>query len=802
MKTIFNILSILFLIQLSTITSAQEYYFRFVEPEKNIINTEVTRAVSIDNLVGDTVYAYANSEELQLIKKMGYEIEMLPHPSSQIKGRGMATSVEEMANWDKYPTYETYRAMMKKFEADYPQLCKLDSIGTTINGHKLYVVKISDNVQEEESETEFFYTSTMHGDETTGWILTLRLIDSLLVGYGNDPRMTNLVNNLAIYINPNANPDGTYYGGNNTVDYAIRYNANGKDLNRNFPDPRVGDYPTGPHQPETLAFMDFAASRNFSLAANFHGGIELANYPWDAWTSSTKSHADNDWYYSISREYADLAQANSPAGYFDDMNNGVTNGGDWYVVAGGRQDYMNYWHNCREVTLEISNTKNPASSYLPLYWEYNKEAMITYIENVFTGIHGVVLNELGEPLDASITIAGHDMDNSFVVTNPSHGNYLRMIQPGTYSLTYSATGSESTVVNGVSIGVGEVKMVNVALGSDIEHRSVSGVVHDFDTFESISNATVVALTSDGEFTTLSNELGEFQFENLPVGGAKFDVSAEGYFNGFYFENTNSGQTLDLKLIKTPTYTVTFEVLDQQNQPLEGVNVIFNDITVVTNTNGLAVYSNVMEGTYSYEIAAEGYQVVESNVEVSNDELITINLNAIYTVTFEILDQDNQSLEGIEVVFNDLSIITDADGYAIYSNVVEGNYSYEISAEGYQVVESEIFISEDELVTVNLIPLGVNFYDFDSKVKTWPNPFSDFLDIEVNLERGSNLKIELYSITGSRLATITNHLFESGDHAFRWNMSSEQTALADGIYIVKITTDFGVVSKRVIFYRNH
>jgi murein tripeptide amidase MpaA len=47
------------------------------------------------------------------------------------------------------------------------------------------------------------------------------------------------VNSAELWINPNANPDGTYYGGNSTVASARRYNNNGYDLNRNFPIPMV-----------------------------------------------------------------------------------------------------------------------------------------------------------------------------------------------------------------------------------------------------------------------------------------------------------------------------------------------------------------------------------------------------------------------------------------------------------------------------------------------------------------------------------------------------------------------------------
>ncbi len=202
----------------SLFTNGQEYYFRFVETDKNVINGTITKIISIDNIKADTVYAYANNKELESFKKFGYKIEFLPAPSiSDSKVINMATDITQMSSWDRYPTYEVYRAMMKKFEQDFPSLCKLDSIGTTIEGRKLYVLKISDNVTTNELEPEVFYTSTMHGDEVTGFVLMLRLIDYFLNNYSTDSRIKSMVDNMAIYINPNANPDGTYNTSNSTV---------------------------------------------------------------------------------------------------------------------------------------------------------------------------------------------------------------------------------------------------------------------------------------------------------------------------------------------------------------------------------------------------------------------------------------------------------------------------------------------------------------------------------------------------------------------------------------------------------
>ncbi|HCY00049.1 MAG TPA: hypothetical protein DG754_07905, partial [Bacteroidales bacterium] len=588
---------------------AQEYYFKISESDKEIVNTKVTRAVSIDRVEGDTIFAYANQKEFESLKALGYLPELLENPTQAVRNRGMATTVAQMGNWDLYPTYEVYRSMMKKFEQDYPGLCKLDSIGTTVQGRKLYVVKISDNVLANEAEPEFFYTSTMHGDETTGYVLMLRLIDYLLSNYGTDSRVADMVNNFAIYINPNANPDGTYYGGNHTVNNSRRYNGNSVDINRNFPDPRVGENPDGnSYQPETVAMMNYAASRSFVMSANFHGGIELANFPWDAWTTAGNAHADHSWFYTISRQYADFAQAASPSGYFTAQGNGVTQGGDWYVVSGSRQDYMTYHHNCREITLEISYTKNPASSSLPNYWDYNKEAMLSHIEWLYTGIQGIVTNSQHEPLSATITIANHDKDNSFVVTNPINGNYIRMIEPGIYNVTYSAAGYGSKTINNVVVQAGELLLKNVVLGGIANSYNVSGTIIDMFTDLPVANASVKIYSEENQFQTTSSASGQFLFGSVPAGIVKFEVNADDFFSAIYFENISSTSSpVVLKLIGKETISGNvFDVVPES--PLVGVQVtvVGSNNSTTTNGDGYFLLDELSVGEVSLRFTKEGY----------------------------------------------------------------------------------------------------------------------------------------------------------------------------------------------------
>ncbi|MHC1777217.1 MAG: M14 family zinc carboxypeptidase [Lentimicrobium sp.] len=417
----------------------EETYFSFKVTSKEELKS-LSKLISIDNYRNDTVWAYANSRQLQRFSSAGYKINILPHPGDG-PGVVMRDQVKLLkgikTTWNFYPTYDAYVALMTDFQAMYPALCHIETITTLPSGRKILVAKISDNVTIDEAEPEFLYTSSMHGDETTGYVLMLQLIEYLLQNYGSNQEATDLVNNMEIYINPLANPDGTYYGGNNSVSGARRYNINGVDLNRNYPDPEDGDHPDGnAWQPETVAFMNFAGQHDFVAAANFHGGVEVVNYPWDTWVTRS---ADDDWWQFVSREYADTVHLHSPSTYMDYLNNGVTNGYDWYEVAGGRQDYMNYFHHCREFTIEISNVKLLPAAQLPAHWNYNFRSLILFMKQATYGFRGLITDEVtGLPIEAKISLTGHDNNHAEVYSTALHGDFYRPVKAGTYTVEISA----------------------------------------------------------------------------------------------------------------------------------------------------------------------------------------------------------------------------------------------------------------------------------------------------------------------------------------------------------------------------
>lgn len=441
-----------------------EVYFKFSLHSKDDLSS-YSRIISIDDVTPESeVFAYANKEEFARFLEKGIPYTILPHPGMTGFPLNMMDHVNlrEITDWNFYPTYEAYVDLMYQFQADYPGLCQVISIGETNEDHELLVARISDNVGMNENEPEFLYTSSMHGDELTGYILMLHLIDYLLSNYGTDPEVTAIVDNIDIYINPLANPDGTYAAGNNTVNGATRYNAFFVDLNRNYPDPEAGPHPDGnAWQVETIAFMDFAESRDFVAGANIHGGAEVCNYPWDTWEHLA---ADNDWWVYVCREYADTVHAYAPANYLTDLDNGITNGYAWYWITGGRQDYMNYFQQCREFTLEISDAKTPPANQMPSFWEYNYRSLLNYLEQCQFGIRGTVKDATtGWPVVAEVYVLLHEEDSSWIYSSLPNGNYHRLLAPGTYTVRYSAPGYENQVKPGLVVQNRQATVVDVLL---------------------------------------------------------------------------------------------------------------------------------------------------------------------------------------------------------------------------------------------------------------------------------------------------------------------------------------------------
>ena len=374
------------------------------------------------------VHAFVTDEEFESIRQLNFGIKIIPNQAKLYYEELKNNSQDSRNPMEAYHDYNELTAFMQDIADSYPDITHLESIGQSVQGRELWVMEISDNPGVNEVEPEFKYVANMHGDETVGRELSLYLIEWLVEGYGSNSQATNLINNTAIFIMPTMNPDGFELG--------QRYNANGIDLNRDFPDQFTDlSNTTNGREPETRAVMEWTWDHHFVLSANMHGGALVANYPFDGPNSGSYSASpDDDLFIHISLAYAD-AHPNMESGGF---SNGITNGAQWYAIFGGMQDWNYIWEGDFDITLEQHEIKWPNSNQLPGLWNDHREPMLSYLEEVHDGIRGIVTDsETGEPLAANISVQGIDHD---ITPDPENGDYYRLLTPGTYTVTAEAFG--------------------------------------------------------------------------------------------------------------------------------------------------------------------------------------------------------------------------------------------------------------------------------------------------------------------------------------------------------------------------
>jgi len=336
-----------------------------------------------------------------------------------------------------YHTYSELQTFCDSVVKRFPGLAKKFSIGKSNMGMDLVGIRIT-NFADQRPRPKFKYIGNMHGDETVGREVLIRLIDDILTRYSGDARVKRLVDSVDIYILPSMNPDG----------FALtrRTNSRGTDLNRNFPD-RFGRQVGYPNR-ETRAVMEWSKGTGFTLSANLHGGDLVANYPFDGnkqYRSGQYEGSPDDFTFKY------LAKAYSLAHPHMRNNrrfaNGITNGADWYVLYGGMQDWNYLNTEDMEITLEISRVKNPADSLLQQFWQDNKESLYSYMEKINVGVRGkIICKETGDPVKAAIVRAERKTADGIVVHmhhdihSGADGWYYRVLAPGTWSIEFSSPG--------------------------------------------------------------------------------------------------------------------------------------------------------------------------------------------------------------------------------------------------------------------------------------------------------------------------------------------------------------------------
>lgn len=421
--------------------------------DQNSLQILLEMPLIITNRRGLTVTVYCPTSTIHYLQKLGYTIQI-------VEVQLPSTGEEKITG---YPTYAEVGATLAGYAQNYPHLCHIRSLGQSVQGREIWAIQITENPLVPSDKPTVKYISTIHGDEPVGTYLLMRFVEELITAYATTPYIEDLLERTVFWIVPIMNPDGYVQ--------SRRTNANSWDLNRSFPvypTQYVGTwYDTGVlgdigRQPEVAHIMQFHAQVHGALAANFHCGELVANYPYDNEpgipSGSEAPSPDDDVFRYISLEYS---RNNVPMYTNPWFPQGITNGSAWYSITGGMMDWNYRFMGCPEVTMEISRIKKPAVSQLPQLWLDNRNSLYAYAECAHLGIRGVVFDRTtGEPIWAKIMTAGR---NQPVFTNPEVGNYHRLLLPGNYDLSFHAVGYIDYFVDDIEVLSGSTSRVDVPL---------------------------------------------------------------------------------------------------------------------------------------------------------------------------------------------------------------------------------------------------------------------------------------------------------------------------------------------------
>nr|XP_012803042.1 adipocyte enhancer-binding protein 1 isoform X1 [Jaculus jaculus] len=401
----------------------------------------------------------------------------------------------------RHHSYKDMRQLMKAVNEECPTITRTYSLGKSSRGLKIYAMEISDNPGEHElGEPEFRYTAGIHGNEVLGRELLLLLMQYLCREYRDgNPRVRSLVQDTRIHLVPSLNPDGYEVAaqmGSEFGNWALGlWTEEGFDIFEDFPDlnsvlwaaeerkwvpyrvpnnnlPIPDRYlsPEATVSTEVRAIIAWMEKNPFVLGANLNGGERLVSYPYDmARTPSqeqllaaamaaargeddeetseaqeTPDHAIFRWlaisyastHLTMTEPYQGGCQAQD---YTSGM--GIVNGAKWNPRSGTINDFSYLHTNCLELSIYLGCDKFPHESELPREWENNKEALLTFMEQVHRGIKGVVTDEQGVPI-ANATISVNGINHG--VKTASRGDYWRILNPGEYRVTAQAEGYTSS----------------------------------------------------------------------------------------------------------------------------------------------------------------------------------------------------------------------------------------------------------------------------------------------------------------------------------------------------------------------
>src|SRR5262245_16222656 len=162
--------------------------------------------VSHDPETGET-WLTVTPEEERLLVSRGY-----PVATVEIDADAARQRLLEIPDLGLYHTYAETVAELESLQAAHPDLTRLESIGSSLEGRPILALKLSDEPEiEDPTEPDVLVVGNHHAREFMSVEVPLYLLRNLLDGYARNPRLRALLDSRELWVVPLLNPDGHVY---------------------------------------------------------------------------------------------------------------------------------------------------------------------------------------------------------------------------------------------------------------------------------------------------------------------------------------------------------------------------------------------------------------------------------------------------------------------------------------------------------------------------------------------------------------------------------------------------------------
>jgi hypothetical protein len=87
------------------------------------------------------------------------------------------------------------------------------------------------------------------------------------------------------------------------------------------------------------------------------------------------------------------------------------------------------------------------------------------------------------------------------------------------------------------------------------------------------------------------------------------------------------------------------------------------------------------------------------------------------------------------------------------------------------------------------------------LQNYPNPFNPTTTIDYSLQRGCNVKLEIFDILGTRVRSLVDGYKSAGFYSIEWSgLDQAGRRVASGVYLYRLSTDYGEKARKMMLLK--